>query len=399
MEGRTGSSSNGRSRRVKITVPEQYRAVSDEVWTDLETYLFNGFLSSPAHLMGKTFVFKTVNHFELENVSLLRPLRKAPPDVAAHYRAAFIAYSVVIVDGENTLHRRSDHMAKLIRIFSKIPPEVQDEIVTQLSSLNARASRLHPLVEVYVHENRSRYRWLQLREIPVHSPAATGIAGTEGLGMNYVQQTWTALNRLLDQREQMEAEWTNAKFIGSCFNGKGVRSVDERDRGRREQERREREDKKMSVLYRYLNRKAGKEEEPPATVKLPDGRTATVSKRFKAESVDDLADQLSASLSGEKDFHDLVVDRRMRQIQERQEVLEAERQKIYRGSMLRDDGFQSSSVPLHGPSRVLGGKAEADAVIARMKMVRNKFLADRARQIPGDLESSDGASLRDLRKD
>jgi len=135
-EGRTSGSGNGKPRRVKITVPEQYRAVSDEVWTDLETYLYRGFLTSPAHVVGKTIVFKTINHLELENVSLLRPMRQSPPEVAAHYRAAFIAYSVFVVDGVNVLHGRPDHIAQLVKIFSKLSQGVQEEIVSQLSALN-----------------------------------------------------------------------------------------------------------------------------------------------------------------------------------------------------------------------------------------------------------------------
>lgn len=384
---------NDGPRRVEIKVPEQYRAVSDTVWEDLESYLYNGFLTSPAYILGKTFVFKTINHYELSSISFLRPLHKAPPDVGAHYKASFIAHSVLIVDGVNVIYKRPEHMAKLIKTFSKIPPEIQEEIVTQLSFLNGKAYRLHPLTEVYVHENRSRYRWIQLKDIAVHSPMATGFAGTDELGMNYVQQTWTALNRLIDYKEQMEADWTNAKFIGSCFNGKGVRSVDQRDRGRKEQERTEREDAKMNVLYRYLNRKAGGDEEAPSQVKLPDGRMATISKKFRAESIDELADQLSATLSGEKDHHDLVVEGQMERIRLRRSMLEDERQMMYRGSALKSEEFRSTSAPLHGPSRVLGGKAEADAMLLRMRSIRDQYLSDRARQIPGDISKSDGTSL------
>lgn len=380
-------------QRVKIKVPEQYRAVSDTVWEDLESYLYEGFLTSPAYILGKTFVFKTINHYELSNISFLKPLHKSPPEVGAHYKASFIAHSVLVVDGVNVIYKRPEHMAKLIKTFSKIPPEIQEEIVSQLSFLNGKAYRLHPLTEVYAHENRSRYRWVQLKGMAVHSPMSTGFAGTDELGMNYVQQTWTALNRLLDQKEQMETEWTNAKFIGSCFNGKGVRSIDQRDRGRREQERTEREDTKMNVLYRYLNRKAGKDEEAPALVKLPDGRMATVSKKFRAESVDELADQLSATLSGEKDHHDLVVEGQMERIRLRRSTLEDERQKMYRGSALKSEDFQTTSVPLHGSSRVLGGKAEAEAMLFRMRNIRDQYLSDRARKIPGDLSKSDETSL------
>lgn len=383
-------SAEKKPERVRITVPDYYKSVSDEVWVDLEQYLFTGFLTSPAEVLGKTFVFKSLNHVEVGALSYLRPAGGSAMELQSSFRSSFIAHSVFIVDGENALYRRPAHIRKLVRLFSKLSSDVQAKIVETLRILNEKAARLHPLTEVYVHENRSRYKWLQLASIPVHSPLATGIAGTDELGMNYCQQTWTALNRLLDERETVEREWTNAKFVGSCFAGKGVRAIDERDRSRRERERVEREDRKMEVLYMYLNRQGPGDTNKPATVTLPDGRLASVTKKFQADSVEELADQLSAALSGEKDHHDLVVERRMSQIRKVRDRMESERYAMYRGSTLKDGSFDSTSVPLHGPSRVLGGRAEADAQLRRMKAVRDAFLAEQARKVPADLESSDG---------
>lgn len=384
-----GSSEN-RPERVRIKVPDYYKSVSEEVWVDLEQYLFSGFLTSPADVLGKSFVFKSLNHVEVGMLSHLRPANGSAIELQASFRSSFIAHSVFIVDGENALYRRPTHIRKLIRIFSRLPQDVQAKLVETLRILNEKASRLHPLTEVYVHENRSRYKWLQLTDIPVHSPLATGIAGTDELGMNYCQQTWTALNRLLDEKETVEREWTNAKFIGSCFAGKGVRAIDERDRSRRERDRVDREERKMEVLYRYLNRRGPEDADKPATVTLPDGRLASVTKKFQADSVEELADQLSAALSGEKDHHDLVVERKMSQIRKARDRMESERYAMYRGSILKDGAFTSTSVPIHGPSRILGGRAEADAQLSRMKAVRDAFLARQARQVPADLESSDG---------
>jgi hypothetical protein len=91
-------------------------------------------------------------------------------------------------------------------IADKIPSIYQDKIIDNLSSLNRRASKLHPLVEVYSHEPRSRYKWLYLKKTPVHLTSSTGIPGTEGLGMNYCQQTWTAMNEVLDRKEESRRE-------------------------------------------------------------------------------------------------------------------------------------------------------------------------------------------------
>jgi len=373
--------------KVRIDIPDLYQSVSEEVWIDLEQYLFTGFLTSPASILDKSFVFKSLNHIEIDYISYLRPSRKNAIELQTIFNASFIAHSVFIVDGENTLHNRPDHIGKLIKIFKHLSQDVQSKIINTLRILNEKTARLYPLTEVYVHENRSRYKWLQFKNTPIHSPLATGVAGTNELGMNYVQQTWTVLNRLLDERDIIDREWTNAKFVGSCFAGKGMKSIDDRDQARRETERTEREDRKMEVLYNYLNFNKSKYSKKPIQITLPDGRQADVVEKFKMGSISELSDQLSSALSGEKDHHDIVVENKMSQINKVQKIIESERYNIYRGSVLNDDSFKTTSIPLHGSSRILGGKKEAEDQIKRMQDMQFKFLKNKHEKIPPDLEN------------
>jgi hypothetical protein len=368
--------------RVRISLPDAYKPVDEEVWVDLEAYLYQGFLTSSAHLAGKTFVFKTINHHELRYLSYLKPMRSSPVDVRDAHRAALIASSVFMVDGENLLTDRHRKVVRLSRAVSRMPSALQDSIVQNLAALNEKAARLRPLVEVFVHENRSRYRWMHTAGSPVHSPSNTGVAGTDELGMNYCQQAWTTLNRLLDSRETMERDWVNAKFIGSCFAGKGVRSVDEKDRARAAREKAELEELKMKVLHGYLNRSGAEQKE--AEVSLPDGRRATVVGRFRAESAEELRAQMEAAIAQEKDHHDLVVEKHIAKGRERAAFMEESRQKLYRAPAL------SEGVPISGSSRVLGGREEAEALLARMKDLQAQQMAQYARQVRGDAESSDG---------
>jgi hypothetical protein len=367
----TDASNKKKKRSIQIDIPDYLKHIDETIWEELETYLFQGFLTSPSYIFEKTFVFKTLNQHELKYIEFLRPLKRSPPEIQALYRAAFIAHSIFIVDGKNVIHKRADYIDKLIDIIRKVPPDHQDKIVENLGALNQKASRLYPLVEVYVYENRSRFKWHYISPNPIHSPICTGIPGTDELGMNYCQQSWVTLNALLDKRDKIEAEWANAKFIGSCFAGKGIRAIDEKDKSRKNKERVDREDLKMKVLYEYLNRRAKKEEDKiQEMVALPDGRRATVERRLRAESVEELADQLSASLSGEKDHHDLVVEAHQRQVQERYRDIERSKIQMYSVPAVYHEG--STSEPLHGPSRVLGGKAEANALVKRLREIQYK---------------------------
>ena len=374
-------------KRIEIKVPDYYKPVDTEVWVDLEEYLFNGFLTTFSKIHDRTFVFKTLNHNEIRNLDFFRPMKKSPPEIRARFRASFIAHSIFYIDGENTLFERPHHIRKLVEIISRLDTRMLEDVVVNLGILNEKIGHLTSLIEVYVYENRSRLRWLQIKDIPIHSPLSTGIAGTDELGMNYCQQIWIALNRLQDARELMEAEWTNAKFIGSCFNSKGVRSVDEKDKARREQERQKREDRKMKVLYAYLNR-SGESDAPPEQVMLPDGRMARVERRFIADSAEELAEQLSSALSGEKDFHDTVVEQQQKENWKRAQSIEAYRRQFYQRPPVVAEAAQASSVPLSGASRVLSGKVEVDGHLSKLrdieKVKRNMF-----NQVNLDLEAGE----------
>lgn len=374
-------------QRIRIRVPETYKVVDESIWEELESYIFQGFLTATAVIAGKTFVFKTLNALEMRNVNFMRPTRGVTPDGSDPFKAIFIAYSIFMVDGSNTLYERPRHINRLVKVIKKLPLKLQDKILENLSSINQRAVRLFPIAESYCHENRSRYRWLQISGIPIHSPMATGIPGTDELGMNQCQQMWTAVNRTLDRRDVMEREWQNAKFVGSCMAGKGIRSIDEKDRMRLEKERIDREEQKIKVLHTYLNRKSGIEE-PKQKVQLPDGRFAEVVEgtqadgKFRAETAEELADQLERALAGEKDFHDLVIEAKERELRVRARAIKAAQQSFFQLPPMSPGSDSDSEENIGGLStRVIGDKAIADGYISRMKALQAEQLKKASRQM------------------
>lgn len=346
------------SKRINITVPKQYVELDDSVWDDIEKYLFQGFLTNQAEIHGQFFVFKTVNHHELRLIEFMRPFSFSSEEKKKHFRSAFIAYSVFMINGNNVLYERDKNIQKLIKIINRFNSSHQEKIFENLAALNERASRAYPLTEVYSFENRSRFKWYQVNKSPLNSIINTGIAGTESIGLNHAQSLWTALNNIYDNKDQSEREWANAKFVGSCMAGKGIRSIDEKDKMRHERERVEREELKMKVLRSYLNRTSSVEGLPVETVQLPDGRTAEVVNRFRADSAEELAKQLSAALNGEKDAHDLAVEAHFRKMQERVQEIEKERRKLI---------SSSASKPSDGSSYSVISKNEAEERIKRLK--------------------------------
>ena len=358
--------------------------MNDGVWEELEQYIYTGFLIAPAYLVSHNFVFKSLNHHEIRMIEFMRPVGAQPIEARSLFRAHFIAHSVFMIDGSNVMFERPRNISKLIRIISRLPPEIQDKIIENLGSLNSRAHRLFPLAEVYSFEPRSRYRWLQLSGSPIHSPLSTGIPGTDELGMNYAQLTWTAMNRVQDQKERIERDWSNTKFIGSCMS-KGIRQIDEKDRSRAEKERTDLEDRKIQVLYEYINRVDPKSTREANLVQLPDGRQAVVEKRFMADTAEELADQLSSALSGEKDHHDMVIEKQMEKLQARSKYIEEQQRRVY--SSPKIELPESKSIG-HGSSMIIGGQEEADSHMARIRELQFKQM-ESVRRISLDINSEE----------
>lgn len=375
-----------RKRKVNIVVPETYKKVSDEVWQELETFLYTGFLTATSTISDQLFVFKTTNQHELRLVNHMRSMSPSKLDVKNFFRSQFIAYSIFMINGRNMLFERPHYINRVIKTISHMSSVVQDKIIENLAALNERSNRLYPLIEVYAYENRSRFKWMHTKISPVHSSLNTGVPGTDELGMNLCQQTWVALNQIMDRRERIEHDWGHAKFIGSCFAGKSIRSIDERDRARLEKERVDREELKMKVLWGYMNRASGNDTSPDNLIILPGGRKASVVKKFKAETAEELAEEMSAAASGEKDYHDLVIEQKQKEMRQLAISMNAERMKMYSAPRL-EPGIQSTT-----GSRILGGKAEADAYLKRMSDLREEQLARSRRHIEPGEDIGDGTS-------
>lgn len=298
---------------LRIEVPKDPE-VNPQVWKDVEPMLYRGFVVVAAELgddAGRIpVVFKSLNHHEYGLLSFLGDFAGAPP---ARFWNRFLAHAVFMFDGINVLADRDYWLPKLEDIFQNLPKGARDRVIRHLSELNRRASNAVRLTEAYVTEPASRYRWAQLRGLDLTMPAVTGITGTERLGMNWAQLTWRALNYFEDMREQVEREWDNAKFIGSCFAGKGLSKVYNQDNERRKKEREDRLAKKDALLQHVLLGRP-----------LTDGFTQKYGATLvSARSVEDLARQMEGDLRGDKDFHDLVVD----QYEQRQRASRDEQQR------------------------------------------------------------------------
>ena len=296
-QARLGSDFDGEaSDDFKIEIPKDPE-VDPKVYRDVEALLYRGFIHISVDINGVPFVLKSLNQHEFSLLQMVVGPYRNPADTWKRFYSIFLAYGVFMINGQNILSDRDRWISEIADHFDKLPVVARNRMIWHLSEINRRASSAVLLTEAYAMEGSSRFRWSQVRGLDLSSPSLTGIRGTEYLGLNWSQLTWRALNIFDDAKETIERDWENAKFIGACFAGKGLNKIYNHDNKRRREETDARRSRKDHLL-RHVVLGAPLDD----GVERKDGQVI-----IAAKTVDQLADQLTKSLKGERDFHDEVV--------------------------------------------------------------------------------------------
>jgi hypothetical protein len=345
---------------IKVTAPREPE-VNPAVWKDVEPVLYRGFLTTSAEINRVHFVFKSLNHHEYDLLRFSINLKNASK--VDEFWSTLLAYCVFMVDGANILADRRQWLPKVAETFSDLPKQAKATILRHVSEVNRRASAAVTLTEAYAMEGVSRYRWMQLKGIDLTSVSVTGIEGTQYLGLNWAQQLWRALNLAEDRNEHYERDWENAKFLGSCFAGKGLQKIYAQDTDRRRKEKEERIARKDRILREIV---LG-EKVPDKTSVLP-GAVVTA-----PQTVEELADQLQKDLRGEKDWHDSVIEEHEKRIQLN-----------YQGRQRQQEAVAQESAKLFGDNNVLGESdlhgLTRDQVEERMRRAKQLHAQNAARR-------------------
>jgi hypothetical protein len=325
----SSSSSDEGEEDLHISVPQQVE-VNPEVFKDVEPLLFRGFLHFNVEINGVSFVLKSLNHHEFERLGMSLDLDNFKG--RQQFYTKFLAFGVLLVDGTNVLVERDRWIPEITKMFEGLEEGARRKMIRHMSEINRRANRAVMLTEAYCLEHVSRLRWAQFQGLDLTSSAVTGFLGTPGLGLNWAQLTWRALNFFESQREQIERDWENAKFIASATAGsKGMSQVNSQDKLRRERELAEKLEHRDKVLHAAFLGQSLEEAKKDSSIMV-------------ARTVEELANQLEKDLKGEKDWHDRVVEEHE---QKARDAYQQRRQQLQE--------MQSRQTQQLGPNAVSGG--------------------------------------------
>ena len=109
---------------IRISAPKEPE-VNPEVYRDVESLLFRGFIIIPAIINGVQFLFKSMNHHEFEYLNWIAGAGDTTGKSIERYYSSFISYGVFMIAGQNILPNREQWIPQIEESFNTFSPQVR----------------------------------------------------------------------------------------------------------------------------------------------------------------------------------------------------------------------------------------------------------------------------------
>lgn len=273
--------------------------IKEEGYQALSDLIYKGFLLEGVSLAGNFFVFKTINEREYRLVKLYSGFENDKSYVN-RFNLNYLVFSLFLFNGENILFKREEKYNEILDFFKNLPNILSNAILSELVKLRNTSMDAIEFVEGFCYTGRSRRIWKHLGNSYPSREEFTGILGTSRLGINVLQENWMLINKMLDEEEKYNRDFSRSLFVASASNPKGVRSV--RSKFDSNIQLVEKRRKKLAQLGSIK-----KQEWSPKKWSAP------------VDTAEELVAELMRQMSGKKDKHDLFIDKHMQKIRERTE--------------------------------------------------------------------------------
>lgn len=245
---------------------------------DLISLLEPGFLQSDVSIADDKLTMKTINFREMRSSG---ELAKEESRLVVY----LLFFSIYKFNDDNVLYLREDLRDNLLEFLMGLPADKLSRLKKELLVLNDRKAEAGCLLEEFIWSYESRSLWTQFNASGCDVEKITGIKGLKDMGWNDEQRVWVRANIELDKAETTENQFEVAKLIGSFINPKAAKRLDMME---------EQYDSDMSDMK---------------------DRGVTVLKPG-SESAEALVEELNKQMSGQKDSHDLMVEKYEKQMME-----------------------------------------------------------------------------------
>lgn len=257
-------------------------AVEDiNIYKDLESILFKGFISYGFVYNGVAYRFKSLAESEFDYINDKWFFVDNIEDKFKY----FLAFSILEINAENLLvvRHESEFIKGILSVINSWPQEFYFKVSKLIDVFRERQSYSSKLLEAYTYTDESRMMWSCYKNMFLNSPHVTGYPGTELFTLSAIQKSWIYINTLEDLRIQVENLNDVGRLSGAAANPEGMKEYNTKETNRRNNLKMYREQVKKNAGYGSV---------------VPVGGI----------SDEELVEQLRRAQRGEKDEHDLIVE-------------------------------------------------------------------------------------------
>lgn len=271
------------------------------IYDDLENILFRGFLTHGFVYNDIPYRFKSLTEPEF---TYINDKWFHITDIETKFKY-FLAFSVLEINTENLLPYRHENefVTEMLGMITSWPQEFYFKVSKLIDIFRERQSYSSKLLEAYTYTDESRMLWANYKGMFLNSPEITGYPGTNIFPLGSLQKSWVYINYLEDLRIRSEQLNDMGRVAGSAANPEGMKDYNSKETNRRNQLKLYREQVKQNAGY------------------------ATSEDFSGTMSSEELVEQLHRAQRGEKDEHDLMVEKyelnlKRQQLEEKKKLLE-----------------------------------------------------------------------------
>lgn len=263
------------------------------LYRDVEELIESGFLTHTLNIEGFSLTLRTLLPKDLVRLKARSRIVKEDYEIARWS----IASSVWMIDGFEVSLNDSDNGAYHVhREWAKdLNSSMVEVLASMVVGLRNRLMRAIRLTEAFCYEPYSRGSWRMLGKPSV---------GLENSSV--VRRLWVAHNLSEDNSQEESRQWVHTRAIVSSMGGsKGAKQLATALQQGEDKE----EQRRQKVIEEAVNWiiQGEREDQKPLVVTI-DGKTVVVPKVHTQSTTSELEEEMRRVFSGEKDFHDMIVD-------------------------------------------------------------------------------------------
>jgi hypothetical protein len=325
-----------------------------EAYENLERIITYGFLSARVSFQGHDLLIKNISDKEYQQMLMFCSDKNS-----VKLNLFNLAYCTISIDGVNLLEDRNENIREIMRFYQRSSALFIIKIVDAINELNYTYLDSLDFLEGFSYSPRSRHLWTIVD--PYDRSSYTGIRGLDVLGINSVVENWISINKRLDEEQAYGRDLNNTVLIVGASNYKSAKMLSKNYEAHTQELNELREE---ICKYGYDRKRVAENE------KKRDAWTAPLDSR------EDLVKELYRQMTGDKDKHDLYIDKwiaNQKEKAERAQESVREKQEAFRKKM------ESTDIDLLEPSKPISSQ-ELNRLLEQKKNSENKVYTGSAEE-------------------